>query len=145
MPLEVRVLVPVGGNGAILGGAHNIVSQSLHMSDVQSDMLKLVVCRLFDQTSDVRLSRFFSFCWRWIVYSWRRSAVTDGECKDNTSKEPFSQCESLQGIRVQVRNWIDWYNDTNWIGDTKCRVKNATLWSDLKHFGNMWVQLMPMH
>ena len=25
-------------------------------------------------------------------------------CKDNTSKDPFSQCESLQGIRVQVKN-----------------------------------------
>ena len=27
-----------------------------------------------------------------------------GRCKDNTSQVPFSQCESLQGIRVQVRN-----------------------------------------
>ena len=25
-------------------------------------------------------------------------------CKDDTSKDPFSQCESLQGIRVQVKN-----------------------------------------
>ena len=25
-------------------------------------------------------------------------------CKDNTSKDPFSQCESPQGIRVQVKN-----------------------------------------
>ena len=24
-------------------------------------------------------------------------------CKDNTSKDPFSQCESLHGIRVQVK------------------------------------------
>ena len=24
-------------------------------------------------------------------------------CKDNTTKDPFSQCESLQGIRVQVK------------------------------------------
>ena len=26
-----------------------------------------------------------------------------GWCKDNTSKDPLSQCESLQGIRVQVK------------------------------------------
>ena len=25
-------------------------------------------------------------------------------CKDNTSQDPFSQCESLQGIRVQLSN-----------------------------------------
>ena len=29
--------------------------------------------------------------------------MTDGVCKDNTSKDPFSQCGSLQGIRVQVK------------------------------------------
>ena len=27
-----------------------------------------------------------------------------GGCKDNTSQDLFSQCEYLQGIRVQVRN-----------------------------------------
>ena len=26
-----------------------------------------------------------------------------GNCKDNTLKYPFSQCDSLQGIRVQVK------------------------------------------
>ena len=36
----------------------------------------------------------------WIVYSRRWSAATDGVCKDNTSKDPFSQCESPQGIGV---------------------------------------------
>ena len=25
-------------------------------------------------------------------------------CKDNTSKDPFSHCEQLQGIRVQVKS-----------------------------------------
>ena len=48
-------------------------------------------------------------------------------CKDNTSKDPFSQCESLQGIHVQVRNWIKWYSDNNLIGDTKCRAKIPTM------------------
>ena len=47
------------------------------------------------------------FCCRWIVYSWRRSTATDGWCKDNTSKDPFSQCENLQnlqGIHIQVKS-----------------------------------------
>ena len=26
-----------------------------------------------------------------------------GRCKDNTSKDPFSQCEQLQGIHIQVK------------------------------------------
>ena len=42
------------------------------------------------------------FCYRLIVYSWRRSTVTDGRCKYNTSNDPFSKCESQQEIRVQV-------------------------------------------
>ena len=27
-----------------------------------------------------------------------------GGCKDNTSKDPFSQCEQLQGIHIQVKS-----------------------------------------
>ena len=34
-------------------------------------------------------------------------------CKDNTSKDPFSLCESLQGIRVQVKNCVNGYSDNN--------------------------------
>ena len=34
------VLPPVGGNGAIPGGAHNDSNESPHMSDVQSDMIE---------------------------------------------------------------------------------------------------------
>ena len=35
-----RVLLPVGGNGAIPGGAHNNSNESPHMSDVQSDPIE---------------------------------------------------------------------------------------------------------
>ena len=45
------------------------------------------------------LERFFwtrlswiQLCYRWIVY---RSIVTDGECQDNTSNDPFSRCKSV--------------------------------------------------
>ena len=37
-----RVLPPVGGNGAIPGGAHDNSNESPHMSDVQSDMIEPV-------------------------------------------------------------------------------------------------------
>ena len=35
-----RVLLPVGGNGAILGGDRDNSNESAHMSDVQSDMIE---------------------------------------------------------------------------------------------------------
>ena len=34
-------------------------------------------------------------CYRWIVHSWRRSTVTDGWCKYNTSNDVFSRCNSV--------------------------------------------------
>ena len=39
---------------------------------------------------------FNLFCYRLIVYSWRRSTVTDGRCEDNTSNDPFSRWKSVQ-------------------------------------------------
>ena len=30
--------------------------------------------------------------------------MIDWECKDNTSKDPFSHCEQLQGIHIQVES-----------------------------------------
>ena len=41
------------------------------------------------------LSRI-QFCYRWIGESRRRSTVTDGMCRDNTSKDPFSRCEKCK-------------------------------------------------
>ena len=63
-------------------------------------------------------------------------------CKDNTSKDPFSQCEFLQGIRVQVKNWVNGYSDNNWIDDTKYRAKPNNVWSNLKR---SWCQCMSLH
>ena len=66
---------------------------------------KPVVCRLWikPQTSDFHDFLLFFILLQLDRYSWQRSAATDGGCKDNTSKDPFSQCESLQVIRVQVK------------------------------------------
>ena len=36
---------------------------------------------------------FNLLCYRWIVYSWRRSTVTDGGCKYRTSNDVFSGCK----------------------------------------------------
>ena len=70
-----------------------------------------------------------------IVYSWRRSTVTDGRCKDNTSKDPFSRCEICKnlGYRLSGR-----HSDKNTIDDTKHNTKPDTVCSDLKHLGNTW-------
>ena len=49
-----------------------------------------VVCRLGikPQTCDFQ-DLFPLCCCSWIVYSWRRSAATDGRCKDNTLQVHF--------------------------------------------------------
>ena len=44
-------------------------------------------------------------------------------CKDNTSKDPFSQCEELQGIHIQLKN--------EYVGMTQCRTtstKTCLMW-----------------
>ena len=43
-----------------------------------------------------RLSLIQFLCYRWIVYSWRRSTVTDGVCQYITLNDPFSRCISVQ-------------------------------------------------
>ena len=51
-----------------------------------------VACSIL-QASSKNSHEFNLFWYRLIVYSWRRSTVTDGRCKDNTSKDPFSRCK----------------------------------------------------
>ena len=49
------------------------------------------------------LSLWNSF--HWNVWHWRPSSFfVSCDCKDNTSKDPFSQCEQLQGIHIQVKS-----------------------------------------
>ena len=61
-----------------------------------------VTCSIWQASSKKDFHELNLFCYRLIVYSWRRSTVTDGRCKYNTSNDPFSKCESQQEIRVQV-------------------------------------------
>ena len=64
-----------------------------------------VVCRLGIKPQTCDFQDFFfrkHFCCSWIVYSWRRSAATDGGCKDNTSKDPFSRCEICKNLGYRL-------------------------------------------
>ena len=104
--------------------------------------VKPVVFRLWikPQTND-----FHEFVFIVLYFVAIGSFTADGgllqatACEDNTSKDPLSQSESLQGIHVQVKNWVDGYNDNHWIDDMKYRAKPNNVWSDLKHLVNMSV------
>ena len=52
---------------------------------------------------------------------------TAGRCKDNTSKDRFSQCVIIEQMVTATRNKID---------DTKHRAKPNNVSSNLKHLGN---------
>ena len=77
----------------------------------RGDLLNAV----FEKIFWTRLSGIQLLCYRWIVYRWRRSAVTDGECKHNTSNEPFSRCRNVTGknwrwqhtVWLQVQKWTE--------------------------------------
>ena len=65
-------------------------------------------------------------CYRWIVYSWRRSTVTDGRCKYNTSNDVFSRCKSVHKMATG-KKWRS--NHTAWqqVGTgNKLQVENGT-------------------
>ena len=57
----------------------------------QGDLL----CKYLEQVFRAWFSWINLLCYRWIVYSWRRSTVTDGECKYHTSNDVFSWCKSV--------------------------------------------------
>ena len=56
------------------------------------------------KNSEDGFQEFNLFCYRWIVYSWRRSTVTDGECKDHTSNDSFSRCAASNNYGYSS-NW----------------------------------------
>ena len=56
------------------------------------------------KTSEDDFQEFNLFCYIWIVYSWRRSTVTDGWWKDNTSNGPFSRCATSNNYGYSL-NW----------------------------------------
>ena len=69
----------------------------------------LVYLAIFFETD---FHEFKLLCDSWIVYSWRRSTVTDGRCKANTSNYPFSRCRSVQQFGLQMKLTITEYSLT---------------------------------
>ena len=63
-----------------------------------------VICSNVDKTSDERLSRFF--CHRQIVYSWRRSTVTDGGVRTTPQMTRF---RDVQHAIIMATVWV--YDD----------------------------------
>ena len=59
---------------------------------------------------------FNLLCHRLIVYNWRRSTVTDGGCKDDTSNDPFSRWKSVQQLAT------DEIDDHKIQSDYKCAI-----------------------
>ena len=99
-----RVLPPVGGNGAILGGVHNNSKNVDKWGCMQSDLIQRGNPLFAVFGYNLRRATFnFWFCCRWI-------------CQDKHLTSPFSQCESLQGIPAQVRKWISLahWQQLNW-------------------------------
>ena len=100
----------------------------------------LVECSIWEDSSGHDFLEFNFLCFRWIADSWRRSTVTDGGWKHNTSNDPFSQCEKLQGITRKshtCEKWIrgniydDWNDDTNAQNNKRNNMFNVDV--NLKH------------
>ena len=75
---------------------------------------------------------------RRIWISWRIFTVCSQivlKClywKDNTSKDPFSQCEQLQGITRNSHTgekWIRGNTDDDWVNDTKQNNKHSNMFN----------------
>ena len=60
-----------------------------------------VECSIWKDSSEQDFLEFNLICYRWIVYSWRRSSVTDGVCKFQTSNDVFSRCKSVHKISTR--------------------------------------------
>ena len=90
-----RVHLQHGGIGKVHGELLIIPKVKKEMRQVLSERCDPFLA-VFGMNLRKWLSRIQLFCYSWIVYSWRRSTVTDGGCEDNTSNDPFSRCKSVQ-------------------------------------------------
>ena len=87
-----RVLLLHGGVGKVLGRFLIPMKVTMEMNQVlieQGDLLY----KYLEQFFKAWFSWIHLFCYRWIVYSWRRSTVTDGVCKYHTSNDVFLRCK----------------------------------------------------
>ena len=121
------------------------------MSDVQSDMIERGNLLFVVFGSNPRRATFTFFSYFVAVESFTSDVglLSPTGCVKTTPHKTFSRCETQQGIRVQVRNWIIWYSYNNWIVDTKCRVKIPTkcdvTWNIWEVCERSWCQCMSHH
>ena len=82
-----------GGVGKVLGGLLIPLKFTMEMNQVLIEQGNLLY-KYLEQFFKAWFSWVHLFCYRWIVYSWRRSTVTDGECKYHTSNDVFLRCRT---------------------------------------------------
>ena len=89
-----RVLLLHGGIGKVHGGLLILMKVTMEMNQILTEQSDLLY-KYLEQFFRAWFSWIQLLCYRWIVYSWRRSTVTDGVCKYNTSNDVFSRCKSV--------------------------------------------------
>ena len=110
-----RVLLLLhGGIGKVHGGLFVIPRDRTEMHQVLTERGWPVECSIWRKKKSfwTILSWIQLLCYRWIVYSWRRSTVTDGWCKHNTSNDMFSRCRNVQEMATGKELTITTYSLT---------------------------------
>ena len=110
-----RVRLLHGGIGKVPGGLLTIQKVKKEVSQVLSERRDPLL-RILAKTFENGFHEFNLCCYRWIVYSWRRSTVTDGRCKDNTSMTRFGDAKVCNNL---VTDEID---DHRIQSDYKCTI-----------------------
>ena len=99
-----RVLLLHGGVGKVHGGPFVLMKVTMEMNQVlieQGDLLY----KCLEQFFKAWISWIHLPCYRWIVYNWRRSTVTDRMCKYHTSNAVARVCiKWLQG-KVTINSY----------------------------------------
>ena len=86
------------------GGLLIIPKVKTEMHQVLSERCDFVACSIWQNSSEKNFHEFNLFCYRLIVYSRRRSTVTDGWCKYHTSNDPVfaMQKYAIIGYRKEL-------------------------------------------
>ena len=103
-----KVLLPHGGIGKVHGGLLILPKVTMEMHQVLNERCDLLIAACGKILRDKTFHEFNLLRYRWIVYSWQRSAVTDGGCKHNTSKWPVFRVQKVCNKWLQER--IDDHN-----------------------------------
>ena len=82
-----------GGVGKVLGGFLISMKVTMEMNQVLIEQADLLY-KYLEQFFKAWFSWIHLLCYRWIVCSWRRSIVTDGECQYHTSNDVFLRCKT---------------------------------------------------